>query len=156
MPRLLALLLMLPPTLMPPGMCVCRLIPGVPSPTAPRPAPTAHQLPAPHAENPRPDCSCESCRSRPTPAAPESDDTPSPHDRPTDPGPGKHWPGCPAVDAAPLSMVVPAVTVPADLVAPATFSTLLAGAAASPARVEPLRPPATARPLFISHCALLI
>ena len=156
--RVLALILMLPPALMPPGMCVCRLIPGAPSPTTGT-SPTGHELQASHAENPRPDCSCESCRSRPSPPAPAEPDhsvTPSPADQPTDSGPGKHWPGCPAVDAAPLSMAVPAVTVPADPVAAVGLFTQLARADVSPVRTGPEPQPVATQPLFISHCALLI
>ena len=146
----LVLLLTLPALLMPPGMCVCRLTP-VSQTHAPVPSPTpGGPLELAHAANPRPDCSCESCRSRSEP----SDDPQSPTPEPC--GPAEHAPGCPAAaGAAPLSLVVPAVTVTVDLTA-FELTPLLLEPVAPPTRVRSAPSLAALRPLFLSHCALLI
>lgn len=155
--RVLALLLMLPPTLLPPGMCVCQFVP-LGKASAARQSPShARGVSAAHAATPRPDCSCDSCRS-PSTERGAADDRPPPFsvESPADPGPGKHWPGCPAaVGAAPLDVVVTAVTAPADLVVLVDLFWPAPGAAVSRTPV----PMVTLRaipPLYISHCALLI
>jgi hypothetical protein len=53
-------------------------------------------------------------------------------------------------------MVVPTVTVQADLVAAAGFFTPVEVAVVSPVRATPIPAPAYSPPLFISHCTLLI
>lgn len=156
--RALVLLLMLPPMLMPPGMCICQFVPtGTAS--APPSASPVRELSASHDTNPRADCTCASCRSQAGAALPaDSDNQPSPgDDGPSRHEPGKHWPGCPAAaDATPFNMVVPTVTVQADLVAAAGFFTPVVVAVVSPVRATPIPAPAYSPPLFISHCTLLI
>lgn len=156
--RALVLLLMLPPMLMPPGMCICQFVP-VGTASNPLPASSSRELSASHDASPRADCTCASCRSQTGSALPTgSDNQPTQSDDgPSRPGPGKHWPGCPAAaDAAPFNMVVPAVTVQADLVAAAGFFTPVEVAVVSPVRPTPVPSPAHSPPLFISHCTLLI
>lgn len=154
--RLLALLLMLPTTLMPPGMCICRIVSVGAASVAPRSASSDRLISVTHAANPRSDCTCESCRSRTAVAVPEhGDDQPS--RLPSDPGPVKHWPGCPAAaDAVPITMTVPVVTAPADFVVATVLIAPPAETTLSPVRVASVPTAFTARPLYISHCALLI
>jgi hypothetical protein len=154
--RLLTLLLMLPTMLMPPGMCVCRIVSVGTASVAPRSASSDRLISVAHAANPRSDCTCESCRSRAAVAVPErGDDQPS--RLPSDPGPVKHWPGCPAAaDAVPITMTVPVVTVPTDFVDAAVLLAPPAKTTIPPVRVASVPTPFAARPLFISHCSLLI
>lgn len=152
--RVLVLTLILPQTLLPQGMCICQFVTtGTPSAARQSRSP-GRELAASHAATPRPDCSCDSCRSRPVLV----DDRPAPHpgDAPSGPGPGKHLPGCPAaVGDAPLGPTVPSVTVPPDLVVTAHFFAPTAKAVVSPVRVPSVTPSGT-QPLYISHCTLLI
>lgn len=156
--RALVLLLMLPPMLLPPGMCVCQFVP-VGTVPAPLSASRDRELSASHDANPRADCTCASCRSRAGAAPSEGgDNAPTPRDDgPSRPEPGKHWPGCPAAaDATPFNMVVPTVTVQADLAAATGFFTPVEVAVVPPVRATPVPAPAYSPPLFISHCTLLI
>lgn len=154
--RAVVLLLMLPSMLVPPGLCICRFVPI--QATSLTSSPADRHLSTPHASNPRPDCSCDSCHARKTSTAPAHGDN-RPADEPVAPAPVKHWPGCPAAaDAAPLNMVVPVAAVPGDLLltAAADFFTPIDGVVASPARASAVPLPTTSPPLFISHCSLLI
>jgi hypothetical protein len=95
MTRVLVLILVVPPLLMPPGMCVCQYSHGVTQPGPhPKKAVESH---------PTPVCTCESCRD---PRSAESPEYPAP----AKPAPTDHAPGCPAaLDAAQVAAVVPAV-----------------------------------------------
>lgn len=154
--RALVLLLILPTLLMPPGMCICQFVPIGEVPAAP--TSLSHRHPSVgHAADPRPDCTCDSCRrSRTADTAPERKDD-QPTRTPSGPGPGKHWPDCPAaVRDVPLNVAVPTVTVQADVVATISFLTPIVEAVASPDHAARVSPPVVSPPLFISHCALLI
>lgn len=158
--RALVLLLILPMLLLPPGMCICQFVPIGNAPAAPVPASPDRQPSVGPASNLQPDRACDSCCRTRTAAVPEcGDDWPTqpPAERPSAPGPGKHWPGCPAaIGDLPLNAAVPPVKVQADLVATASFFTPITETVVSPDRTAPLPPPASSPPLFISHCALLI
>ncbi len=159
--RALVLLLMLPPMLMPPGMCICQFVPIGKVPVAPVSALPDRQSSVGHASNPRPDCTCDSCRhSRTASAVPEGgNDQPTqpPTGGPSGPGPGKHWPGCPAaVGDVPLNAAVPHVKTQADLVATTNFFTPITETLVSRDRTQPVPSPTSSPPLFISHCTLLI
>ena len=151
--RTLLLLLMVPSTFVPPGMCVCQFVPTGTASSARLPSVET-------ATTTRPDCKCDSCRTGTSSADPERDDHSNrqPADGPSGPGPTEHWPGCPAeVDAVPASMSAPTVvTAQADLVATAEFYTPVAAATVPPVRTMPASSPAVSPPLFISHCTLLI
>ena len=157
--RALVLFLILPPLLMPPGMCICQLVPTTSASTTPPSAP-AEQPTASHAASPRPDCTCYSCRSQAASGAPEHGDrhlAQTPTEEPFGPEPGKHWPGCPAaVGSAPLVVVLPTVTTPVDLAAITTSFAPAAETVVSAIRAVPVSAPAVSPPLFISHCTLLI
>ncbi len=156
--RALALILILPPTLLPQGMCLCQFVPTG-TPVASQSRSPGREPTASHAAPARPDCSCDSCRSqRAATDSAEAVDRPvtPPGDTPTDRGPGKHWPGCPAaVGDAPLGPTVPSVTVLPDLVATPRFFAPTAPAVVSPGRI-PSVTPSGVPPLYISHCTLLI
>ena len=159
--RVLVLLLILPPMLMPPGMCICQFVQIGNVPAAPVSALPDRQSSVGHASSPRPDCACDSCRrARTASAGPgRGDDQPTqpPSERPSGPWPGKHWPGCPAaVGDVPLNVAVPTITAQADLTTAAGFFTPIAETVVSSGCVAPVLPPAASPPLFISHCALLI
>lgn len=159
MSRELVLLLTLPALLTPQGMCVCQFVPIALTAAASRSAPTPDGFSADHAANAHPDCVCEACRSRATAdSGGNGRHRSSPDGGPNAPvPPGKHWPGCPAAaDAVPLAVTAPAVAVPTDFLAAADQLSPLAEAIPSNFRVSPRPAPAAPRPLFISHCALLI
>lgn len=153
--RALVLLLILPPLLIPPGMCICQFVPIGKASAAPTPSPHAS---VGQAAGPRSDCTCDSCRRSRTAAVPErGDDRPTPPPGGPVPVPGKHWPGCPAVGGlAPLSTVVLPAPVQADLVLAPDFYTPIAESDIPLDRTAPASPPFSSPPLFISHCALLI
>jgi hypothetical protein len=159
--RALVLLLILPPMLLPPGMCVCQFIPVGKASTAPVSAPPSRQTSLGHNTDPQPDCTCDSCRhARTAPTVPEGENEQAirtPADGPSNPGPGKHLPCCPAaVVDVPLNVAVITVTTQVDLVVTAGFFTPVAETVVSPGRVAPVPPPVGSPALFISHCALLI
>ena len=145
--RALVLLTMLPPMLMPLGTA-----------SAPLPTSLTREFSAAHDASPRADCTCASCRPATAALPIGSDSQPSPSDDgPSRPGPGEHWPGCPAAaDAVPFNVVVPTVTVQAELVAAAGFFTPVEVAVGSPVRATSVPSPAHSPPLFISHCTLVI
>ena len=151
MARAFVLLLILPTLLMPPGVCICRIVPLAGEPVAPL---SPRHAALSHAVSPRPDCSCNSCRTRTAAACGQEDQTP-PDRGPA--GPRDHWPGCPAaVGAVPLSMVVPTAAVTPEFPATVGFFTPVVEAVAFPARVTAAPSPAASPPLFISFCTLLI
>ncbi len=144
------------PMLMPPGVCVCQLVPGGRAAAATAPPP-----PTGHAADGRRGCVCASCRERQPEAGTSTSDGPG--DRPSDDGPrrpvpAEHWPGCPAADGAmpPTSVVPPSVTGHLALDLPGTALCPAADVVTAPVRPGP---PALSAgsppPLFISHCALL-
>lgn len=153
-------LLALFPMLMPPGMCICQFVPVENVPAVPVSTSSPVTPVAGHA-GARRDCSCESCRERRASEGRDEGDarrTP-PHDEtPSQPGQGKHWPGCPAaVGAAPLTVVLPAVTVHADVDTAVSFTSSVAEPVGSIRHAgEWVSPQAKSPPLFLSHCALLI
>lgn len=150
--RALVLLLILPPLLMPPSMCICQFVPvGKASP-----APERRSV-ASHATSPRPDCNCYSCRSQAATEHGKDDPTQKPTEEPFGPEPGKHWPGCPAaVGSIPLSTTLPTVTTQVDLGAMITLFCPAPETIALARRAAPVSRPAVSPPLFISHCTLLI
>lgn len=154
------LLLILPMLLMPPGMCICQFVPIGNASAGPVPASPDREPSVGYAADTRSDCACRSCQRAGTASAvPErGDDRPTqPVGGPSDPWPGKHWPGCPAaVVDMPLNAAIPPVKVQTDLVAAATFFTPTTETVVSPDRAAPLPSPTGSPPLFISHCALLI
>lgn len=148
--------LALVPMLMPPGTCICRLVPGGDSFAAPPIADLEETSPAPAAKV-HANC-CEGCRTSKEDAyARHHNEQPTkPTDGPTQPAPEKHWPGCPAAsDAIPLSVVVQPSTVPVDYVVEACYFTH-SETVATQVRSIRVPTPVVSPPLFISHCALLI
>jgi hypothetical protein len=154
--RAFVLLLMLPSMLLPQGMCFCQVVEIRKPPADSRPTSPDRKTTFAHGTTTRPDCACDSCRLRPVSSAPaEGDDHPT--HNPSDPGPSKHWPGCPAeLGCTPLTLLVPAVVVQADLVANDACLSPLSWAVVSPTRVASFPTRAISPPLFISHCTLRI
>lgn len=153
--RALVLLLILPTLLMPPGMCICRLMPAASA--TPTPAFPSGKTTASHAADPRPDCSCDSCRARAAALAHSGSGTEPTSPSPSDSGPAKHSPGCPAAaDAAPLGLLLPTTTVQVDFVATSGLFTTISELVVSTVRVAPVPKLDCSPPLFISHCTLLI
>lgn len=153
--RSLVLLLVGLPLLMPPGMCVCQLVPCGSAQAAPVATATAPTPPAPE----------ECCCKKRAAAAPTTGDkagawsqsSPDRH-HPTSPDSGKHQPGCPAatgfvVEArvtlppSPVSLHIDLAPVPVAFVAEV-------GTARSPAPERTQRLPIA--PIFIAQCTLLI
>lgn len=153
--RALVLFLTLPTLLMPPGMCVCQFI-SFPQSSNPRVEPSPRSTYASHPTNPRSDCRCDSCLAH-TASPPVGGTDEHPTDGPSRHSPGKHWPGCPAaVGAGPATVILPAVTVPADLDTRVGIFVPVVECVVSPLRTTPVPSPALCPPLFISHCTLLI
>ncbi len=152
MARVLVLLLILPPLLMPPGMCICQFTPVAnASPVSTIPA--ERRSAASHTQSPKKDCACDSCRSRGAVAGHDNELPPREPVR----GPTEHWPGCPAAaDSLPLSLVLPTLTLEADFTFASEFVTATGEVANPVARILPLPPQTASPPLFISHCSLLI
>jgi hypothetical protein len=141
--------------LMPPGTCICRLVPGGGDSGG---AVAVHGQPVLHTTKDSANCCCEGCRTSKEDAyARHHDEQPTkPIDGPTQPAPEKHWPGCPAAsDAIPLSVVVQPSTVPVDYVVEACYFTH-SETVATLVRSIRVPTPVVSPPLFISHCALLI
>ena len=159
MPQALVLLLVLPSLLMPPRMCICQFASLGIGAAESRSASPDRPLMLAHSDNHRTECACESCRTRAAAAFQEGHNgQPSrrPADAPADPGPAKHWPGCPAAaGVGPLKMILPAVTA-LDDAATTTFCTPNAVTAVSTVRAAPVTSRAVLPALFISHCSLLI
>lgn len=154
--RALVLLLILPMLLMPPGMCICQFVPIGNVSAASVPAPPDRHPSVGHDSDPRPDCTCDSCCRARAAAVPERGDD-QPTQPPSDPGPGKHLPGCPAaVGDVPLNAAVPPIKAQADLVATANFFTPITETLVSRDRTQPVPSRTSSPPLFISHCTLLI
>lgn len=150
MARAFLILLLLPTTLMPQGLCVCRLLP------LPLSENTRSQQPIGvveartiHGKS----CSCASCRAqnqapeqdRPTPKAPGPNQ------------PGDHLPGCPAAfGAVVFEAAASAPSVVCDLISVAPpVAPLFLSVSVSPRPSTPALPHPTP-PLFISHCSLQI
>jgi hypothetical protein len=155
--RVLVLILMLPPMLMPPGMCICQFAPLGKASDAPLSASPGRPHAVGNSTDPRPDCTCDSCRrARTTAAVPEGRDD-QPAGGPSAPGPGKHWPGCPAATGdAPLTTAIPTLTVQVDLSPAADTCIPVVIAVVQSGRAAPVPSPVISPPLFITHCTLLI
>lgn len=153
MTRALLLLLVLPSLLMPPGTCVCRLLPVTNVSTTTRTSGLTSEDITRHTGNPQPNCSCESCRVRVDDA--ERDHPVPPTRVPSVPD---HLPGCPAaVGAVVLDVIVSPVLSPAlDPSATVGIVTPTVEHRPALARVTSEAPPTVDPPLFISHCSLLI
>ena len=149
---LLVLTLMLPTLLMPQGMCVCQIVPiqkrASNSPSVPEDGASRA-----HAAASERDCSCESCRFRPS--SPDAgDEFPG---NPPPQGPSKHVPGCPAeFGAAPLTLLISGVEFQPDLFATDVDLTALAVGVFSLPRAASFPSPVVSPPLFISLCTLRI
>ena len=156
--RMALAFLALLPMLMPPGMCICRLVPGVRAAPVAQPVASDNEVVAAHAANAKSGCSCDSCRSQTSPVA-DTDRTNPPTTRDESPShePFKHSPGCPAAsDATPLTLLVQPTTIPVDLVATLNFLTPVHSLFVFTVSPVSATMRTSAPPLFISHCALLI
>lgn len=144
-------LLLLPSMLMPPSMCICRLLPS--QPPSGLPIPTAVGGLITLQDGHQKSCACDSCRA-------QTDETK--RDQPAQPTrgpktPDDHLPGCPVVCGAVLfEVVVPTDGLGFDLIAcvalvtPLDETVTVFARSSAPAFSHPTPP------LFISHCSLQI
>ncbi len=151
--RILATILVAVQALLPPGMCLCQLVPVGAIPRR------AHESAFPLAAEEL-CCSCAACRgavpAAPLPLADEraATDREAPHERPL---PTPPCSGCPVVSAGPAARVA---ILPATQPAPLDPAVHFVVPAAETTRRHTARPnhffAPTAPPLFLRHCAFLI
>lgn len=147
MTRAVVLLMFLPTLLMPPGVCICRVIVHVNKPVesiAFRSVNEQHPL--------RPGCTCESCRARFTQETgdrlPPAEPMPGNHD--------EHCPGCPlSMGAIPLTVQLPCFNYPIELNAIETTFNIDEFKVCPTREITPTLS-SVDPPLFLSHCTLLI
>lgn len=143
------------PMLMPPGMCLCQLVPARAGGFGSYPTSAADRDPIRHADG----CRCESCREPSAPTEPANGTRPDllPTDGPR-PAPLPGWPCCPAVlNVAGVNTAVLVTPVLLPCAFPAAPVDFAAAPPCSPfTRPDRDSAPSYDPPLFICHCALLI
>jgi hypothetical protein len=152
--RIVAIVLIGVQALLPPGMCLCRIVP---------PATHRQELgaaPAP-AHTDSSCCSCPACQpvawtDTPPPNEPTAADLDTPHEPHPLPTPASPCSGCPVVTAGPVARAVildaperAPLAATAHFVAPTVE--VVSSRADRPSFTTPI-----ASPLFVRHCALLI
>lgn len=145
------------PTLMPPGMCLCKLVPVT---TVAAPA-TSWKATAPHDAAAGRKCRCDSCHTKALSPSHEAETIapPSPAATPDSQQstPSERQPCCPAaVGSVPLVTVLPPAAV--HISVDATVCVVLRADELAASDGYSVTPVATypTRPLIITHCTLLI